>query len=59
MAPSRTDAEQAVAERPDARGKTMDFATSSEVSSDDVSVTEAKRDSKTVDAKRFDVKTDS
>ena len=37
----------------------MDFATTSEVSSDDVSVTETKRDSKTVDAKKFDVKTDS
>ena len=38
---------------------TMDFATSSDVGSDDVSVTETKRDSKTVDAKKFDVKTDS
>src|ERR671919_2421596 len=59
MAPSRTDAEQAVIERPEARGKTMDFASSSEVSSDDVSVTEAKRDSKTVDAKKFDVAIDA
>jgi ribonucleoside-diphosphate reductase alpha chain len=37
----------------------MDFATSSEVGSDDVSTGETKRDSKTVDEKRFDVKTDS
>lgn len=37
----------------------MDFATSSEVGSDDVSTVETKRDSKTVDEKRFDVKTDS
>ena len=37
----------------------MDFATTSEVSSDDVSVTETKRDSKTVDAKKFHVETDS
>src|SRR6185436_3396318 len=59
MAPSRTEAEQAVIERPEGRGKTMEFATSSDVSSDDVSVTETKRDSKTVDAKKFDVATDS
>src|SRR5262245_39982083 len=59
MAPSRTEAEQAVLERPQARGSTMDFASSSEVGSDDVSVSETKRDSKTVDAKKFDVKTDS
>src|SRR5262245_15703566 len=59
MAPSRTEEEQAVLERPQARGKTMDFATSSDVSSDDVSVAETKRDSKTVDAKKFDVTTDS
>ena len=37
----------------------MDFATSSDVSADDVSVTETKRDSKTIDARAFDVKTDS
>ena len=37
----------------------MDFATTGEVSSDDVSVTETKRDSKTVDAKKFDVEIDS
>ena len=37
----------------------MDFATSSEVSSDDVSVTETKRTSKTIDTRAFDVKTDS
>ena len=58
MAPSRTEAEQAVMERPEGRGKTMDFASSSDVGSDDVSVTETKRNSKTVDAKRFDVETD-
>ena len=33
----------------------MDFATSSDVSSDDVSVTETKRNSKTIDARAFDV----
>ena len=33
----------------------MDFATTSDVGSDDVSVTETKRDSKTVDARAFDV----
>jgi ribonucleoside-diphosphate reductase alpha chain len=37
----------------------MDFASSSEVSSDDVAVTQAKRTSKTVDAKKFNVATDS
>ena len=41
----------------------MDFATTSDVGSDDVSAPEAKgstkRDSKTVDARAFDVKTDS
>ena len=36
----------------------MDFATSSDVGSDDVSVTETKRTSKTIDARAFDVKTD-
>src|SRR5690606_12717568 len=54
-----TDEEQAVIERHEGRGRAMDFATTGEVSSDDVSVTETKRDSKTVDKKRFDVKTDS
>ena len=53
MAPSRTEAEHAVIERPQERGSTMDFATTSDVSSDDVSVTETKRDSKTVDAKKY------
>ena len=37
----------------------MDFATTSDVGSDDVSVTETKRNSKTVDARAFDVTTDS
>ena len=37
----------------------MDFATSSEVSAEDVSVVETKRDSKTVDTRAFDVKTDA
>ncbi|HET9352723.1 MAG TPA: ribonucleotide reductase N-terminal alpha domain-containing protein, partial [Sphingomicrobium sp.] len=37
----------------------MDFASSSEVGSEDVSITETKRDSKTVDAKKFDVATDA
>src|SRR5436190_21696429 len=59
MAPSRTEAEQAVAERPGTRGREMDFATSGEVSAEDVSAVEAKRDSKTVDQRAFDVKTDS
>jgi ribonucleoside-diphosphate reductase alpha chain len=38
---------------------TMDFATSSDVSADDVLATGAKRTSKTVDARAFDVVTDS
>ena len=38
---------------------TMDFATSSDVSADDVSVTETKRNSKTIDSRAFDVETDS
>src|SRR4030095_275410 len=59
MAPSRTEEEQAVFERPVGRGRAMDFATSSEVSSDDVSVTETKRNSKTVDVRAFAVKTHS
>src|SRR5574339_303859 len=59
MAPSRTEAEQAVIERPVGRGRAMDFATTSDVSSDDVSVVETKRDSKTVDARAFNVTTDS
>src|SRR6478735_3625770 len=58
MAPSRTETEQAVAERPDGRGKMMDFATSSDVGADDA-VTEVKRTSKTIDTRAFDVKTDS
>src|SRR5215213_6332316 len=58
MAPSRTETEQAVAERPDGRGKEMDFATSSDVTADDVSVTETKRTSKTIDSRAFDVVTD-
>ena len=58
MAPSRTETEQAVEERPVVRGKAMDFATSSDVSADDVSAVEAKRDSKTIDSRAFDVKTD-
>ncbi|RIX32730.1 ribonucleoside-diphosphate reductase subunit alpha [Sphingomonas edaphi] len=37
----------------------MDFATSSDVNVDDVSVTETKRDSKTIDARAFNVTTDS
>src|SRR5574339_521982 len=59
MAPSRTEAEQAVIERPVGRGRAMDFATTSDVGSDDVSVTETKRDSKTVDARAFDFTTDA
>ena len=58
MAPSRTETEQAVAERPEARGRAMDFATSSDVSADDVSVTETKRDSKTSTRARSTSSTD-
>src|SRR5688572_6996366 len=58
MAPSRTEIEQAVAERPDGRGMTMDFASSSDVGNADVSNSETKRDSKTIDARAFDVVTD-
>ncbi len=36
----------------------MDFSSQSEVNSDDVAVTETKRDSKTIDARAFDVTTD-
>ncbi|WP_037503678.1 ribonucleoside-diphosphate reductase subunit alpha [Sphingomonas jaspsi] len=37
----------------------MDFAPSSDVNADDVSATETKRDSKTIDARAFDVRTDA
>src|SRR5215218_2038172 len=57
MAPSRTIVEQTVAETVEARGSAMDFATGSEVPSDDVST--AVSGSKAVHAPRFDVKTDS
>src|ERR1051325_6647324 len=57
MAPSRTMREQTVDETVDARGSAMDFATSSEVSSDDVTTTGSS--SKSVHAPRFAVKTDS
>ena len=59
MAPSRTETEQAVEERPNARGKTMDFASSSDVGAADVPATEARRDSKTIDVRAFNVVTDS
>src|SRR6478735_5821580 len=57
MAPSRTIVEQTVVETVDARGSAMDFATGSEVPSDDVST--AVSSSKTVHAPRFEVKTDT
>src|SRR5215213_626960 len=57
MAPSRTIVEQTVAETVEARGSAMDFATGSEVPSDDVST--AVSGSKAVHAPRFDVRTDS
>jgi len=56
MAPSRTIVEQTVVETVDARGSAMDFATGSEVPSDDVST--AVSSSKTVHAPRFEVKTE-
>jgi len=57
MAPSRTSGEQADLERPpEGRGSAMDFSTGSEVGSDDVAT--SARTSKTVDAKRFPVRTD-
>src|SRR5437764_5314087 len=63
MAPSRTSQEQTVLGADDARaaeggGSAMDFSTSSEVPSDDVSTT-ATGSSKGVHAPRFDVETDA
>jgi ribonucleoside-diphosphate reductase alpha chain len=58
MAPSRTIREQKARRGPLNGGDSvMDFTTGSEVASDDV--TEGLRTSKTVDAKAFEVKTDS
>src|SRR5215210_1270181 len=59
MTPSRTEIEQAAEERPDGRGRTMDFASSSDVGTSDVSTNETKRDSKTIDARAFNVVTDA
>src|SRR5688572_29480815 len=59
MAPSRTLVEQAVAEPPVARGEDMDFSSSSEVSADDVTETTAKRTSKTIDNRAFEVAIDA
>jgi ribonucleoside-diphosphate reductase alpha chain len=58
MAPSRTNSEQAVLEPPDTRGEDMDFSTGSDVPQDDVRAAPAKRDSKTVDTRAFQVVTD-
>jgi ribonucleoside-diphosphate reductase alpha chain len=58
MAPSRTNSEQAVMEPPVTRGEDMDFSTGSDVPQDDVRVPAAKRDSKTVDSRAFEVVTD-
>src|SRR4051794_12695679 len=55
MTPSRTSGEQTALDGPAVRGSAMDFSTTSEVSSDDVSTA---RTSKTVDSRAFDVKTD-
>src|SRR5215203_737906 len=58
MAPSRTIGEQETRERVDSgRGSVMDFSHGSEVPSDDVST--GVRTSKTVDARAFEVTTDS
>ncbi len=57
MAPSRTFEEQTVLDRTvQGRGSAMDFSSSSEVTSDDV--TAAPRTSKTVDTRAFPVTTD-
>ena len=57
MAPSRTIGEQASPEGlPSGRGSVMDFASGTEVTSDDVS--EGVRNSKSVDSRAFEVKTD-
>src|SRR3954469_11910714 len=57
MAPSRTSQEQTVLERTgEGRGSAMDFSSSSEVPSDDVSTVAS--GSKAVHAPKFDVKTD-
>src|SRR5689334_21504987 len=57
MAPSRTMRERRADEAVEARGSAMDFSTSSEVPSDDVSTTAS--GTKSVHAPRFDVKTDA
>src|SRR3954469_20899267 len=58
MAPSRTIGEQTVLERAvEGRGSEMDFSSSSEVTSDDL--TAAPRTSKTVDARAFAIATDA
>src|SRR3954447_13181639 len=58
MAPSRTSQEQTVLERTgEGRGSAMDFSSSSEVPSDDVSTVAS--GSKAVHAPKFDVKTDA
>ena len=60
MTPSRTIEEQPAPDGADLeRGSAMDFSTTSEVTSDDVAAAPAARTSKTVDARAFEVKTDS
>src|SRR4028119_671203 len=60
MTPSRTLEEHPASEEADlGRGSAMDFSTTSEVTSDDVTAAPAARTSKTVDARAFEVKTDS
>src|SRR3954453_4510131 len=60
MAPSRTSGEQTVLEGAvEERGSAMDFSTGSEVPADDVSTASVSRTSKTVDARAFEVKTDT
>src|SRR6478752_4265865 len=57
MAPSRTLEEQTAQSAVAERGSAMDFSTSSEVQSDDVST--AVSSSKRVDAPKFEIKTDA
>src|SRR3712207_5417716 len=60
MTPSRTIQEHPGSEELDLeRGRAMDFSTTSEVTSDDVTASAPVRTSKTVDTRAFDVKTDS
>ena len=58
MAPSRTLVEQTAGERVESRGEDMDFSSSSEVGTEDVTETAGKRSSKTVDAQAHKVEID-